>query len=553
MSSVRRMGLVVMAVLLIGAVQIGPSHAQQEYASECAPPGGTFQLVVGAVACQRFASAAVGGVTAFSYYVPPACAQSGNCPVVYLTHGTGGDYHAYLTKDTTHAMVAALTSGPPIDVTQPLADTWNYTDPAKWVPKSPINVVFIVPNNRTVPGGFGPTGNGDYSDGHYDGLWANWNPRYALGGDHQLYDTPPPRFESMVVDELLPFVDAHFPVGHGRQYRALMGHSQGGLGALVLGLGHPDLFSFMYPWSGASIPLGYPPLTAALRSVSPGIGAPAPLPYSRLPGVAPSLLPPTDPTGVIPAYGGLRSYLFALGDPAGDEAYWRGNTTQDLAANARAWSGSGVQSLPVDMSSDDAVPWRLTTGDTSSAQNTTGIALELFASSLVAAQRFAFDQEQVAYHYELGKGPHGTYVPAYYRHFLEQLYPLVRHSDGGGSPAPAPTKFDYRTIDTQFAVWGWTFSVARTPVEFLEIRDASCQGLTLQGSGVVKVTVPQHCQTGLDGSPTFNVDLGPSMPTDEHAGDASATGVYGKVVQVGLQCLHPQPNPHVGCGDPSFG
>jgi hypothetical protein len=547
----RRSWVLVVAALVAFVFPLNHAKADAGYAAECGPPSGPFQLVVGKVACQRFASAAIGGVTAFSYYVPPACAQSGNCPVVYLMHGTGGDYTSALGtvgSPVPPPRVAALTSGPPIDVTNPLAETWNYTDPTKWVPKPPINVVFIAPNNRTVPGGYGPTSNPFYSDNHFDGLWANWNPRYALGGEHQLYDTPPPRFEDMVADELLPFVDAHFPVGHGREYRAAWGFSEGGLGALLLPLSHPDLFGFSYANSGASIPLGYPPLAAALRGVLPGVGAPVALPYVQLPGEAPGLLPATDPTGQIPLYGGIRSYLFALGDPVADEAYWRGYSTEDVAANARAWSAAGTQSLPVDLSNNDALPWRVTTGDTSELTSPSGSATEVVGAATIAAQQLAFVSEGVSYHYELGRGPHGAYAAAYYRHFLEQVYAGVMHSDGTGAPAPAPTKFDYRTISTSFGVWGWKFSVARTPVEFLQIRDATCLGLTLQGSGIVHVTVPANCQTGVNGSPTFTVDLGPSMPTDEHL-ELSATGSYGKVVHVALTCLVPQ---QASCGDPSF-
>src|SRR5437763_898487 len=94
--------------VLTGAVAFG----SDEYAAECGPAEGPIVAVVGQVACQRFYSAAVGGITAFSYYIPSACAQSGNCPVVYLTHGTGGDYRTYLSNDTTPAMVSALTPGP---------------------------------------------------------------------------------------------------------------------------------------------------------------------------------------------------------------------------------------------------------------------------------------------------------------------------------------------------------------------------------------------------------------------------------------------------------
>ena len=47
-----------------------------------------------------------------------------------------------------------------------------------------------------------------------------------------------------------------------------------------------------------------------------------------------------------------------------------------------------------------------------------------------------------------------------------------------------PSQFDYRTGDAAAAVWGWTFAAdpARAP-EFLDVRNASGDGLKLTGSG----------------------------------------------------------------------
>ncbi len=89
-----------------------------------------------------------------------------------------------------------------------------------------------------------------------DGLWSDWNPRYAKGGDWPQYATPPPRFESFIVEELLPFLESFLPVGASRGWRGTVGHSQGGFGALKIPLQHPDTFAAAGSMSGGSLPFG---------------------------------------------------------------------------------------------------------------------------------------------------------------------------------------------------------------------------------------------------------------------------------------------------------
>ena len=550
----RRSRFVVLIVLVLGAgpQSIGTSIAadpasEGTFAPECGSPNAPFELTVGAVACQRIASGAVGGEIPFSYYVPPGCAASNpaaiggvrpptdpssragfpkKCPVLLIMHGTGCNYSCVLgevgeTDPYRLEWVRPLTSGPPEDP-HSIPDPWKYNNPDTWVPRPPIDMVLIAPHNMTVPGGYGPRP-------FVDGGWADWNPRYAQGGDAAVYDTPPPRFETHVIHELIPYVESHFPVGSGREYRAITGFSQGGLGAAKLGLQHPDVFATFNQQSGASIPLGYVPGAAAARQAVPGVAMPAELPYVQAPGAVPAVYaqgdPPVDPTGF---HNALRAWFIGLGDPVADEAWWRGNTSQDLAANARAWSGT-VQSLPIDMFSGDAIDHTVGPDNVDRLTQCVGCGvpvdyLEVFANYIVAVQRVAFDSEEVEYFYEMRPGGHG-HPREFNRFYLERIYSRVRHADGTGSPPPAPDRFDYRTINPEIDVWGWEVQVEREPVEFLNLRDVSCSSITLQGSGVATVTVPAHCGTGVAGSSTFTVALGPSAPTDEHA-MASYTGTY---------------------------
>src|SRR5580765_1352569 len=118
-----------------------------------------------------------------------------------------------------------------------------------------------------------------------------------------------------------------------------------------------------------------------------------------------------------------------------------------------------------------------------------------------------FDRYGVARTFNVGPGNHwDPYQSEYFREQLQGQYANLQHWDGGGAPRPAPVRFDYRTINTDFDIWGWHFAVADRPaVEFLNLTNVSCSGLTMRGTGKVTVTVPSACETTNAGARTFTV------------------------------------------------
>ena len=199
--------------------------------------------------------------------------------------------------------------------------------------------------------------------------------------------------------------------------------------------------------------------------------------------------------------------------------------------NGRAWDGD-QQSLFIKGFNNDTIPRRA-----ADATDFGAIAFEDIVLPMNVTMELAFQDEGVANEYDLHPGLHSDpYRWPWLREQLEAQYTRLSHWDGSGSPPPPATRFDYRTISTDFSMWEWGFQVSRQPIEFLELRSVSCDGLTLQGTGVVTVSVPASCGTGLGGLRTFTVDLGPSMPADEPAG-AGATPVYGRTVTVALTPL----------------
>jgi len=508
-------------LLLVG---FGPSVAGAAPFAECAadPPA---TIVVGRVACQRMPSAFLGGTTAFSYYVPPACDPvafpARRCPALYLLHGFGGDYHSMLgTAAAPSAWVAALSKGPPRDPRR-VPDPWTMSDPAGWSPKTPIDFILIAPHGQTLEGGYGPVAG-------LDGFWADWNPRFARGGDAQRYATPPPRFESFLARELIPYVEVHLPAGAGRSWRALVGESLGGFGSYKNGLQHPDLWSSIGSESGAHNFL-FAPAPDPLSVGSPvSLGPPVQLPYEHAPSVTSSI-----PIASLPEQArGFPVSFLVFGDPATDQATYRGNMPRDLAMNGRAWA-RGVASLHIRGFVNDAIP-RRAEDLTNPGSYLVDQAFEGIVLPMNLEMEAAFRLTGVANEFEIHPGIHSSvYWNPFIRAQLAAQYARVRHADGTGNPPPAPTRFDYRTISTDFSIWGWSFHVARDSVDFLTLRDVSCRGLTLRGSGVVRVTVPASCRTSLNGATTFSVDLGPSMPIDEPGG-VSDIPVYGNEKRVTL-------------------
>ncbi|MHB8463541.1 MAG: alpha/beta hydrolase [Acidimicrobiales bacterium] len=485
----------------------------------CRPVARQARLVVGTVACQRITTHLLGdGIAApFAYYVPPECdpVRRVRCPVLYLLHGFGGDFTEMVgTASKPSAWISSLTSRPPAGFE---SAPWAHADPAQWVAASHIPIILVAPRGQTLPGGYGP-GPG------LDSYWVDWNPRYAAGGDSTRYATPPPRFESFLLDELIPYVTRTFPTGAGRSWRAIGGVSLGGYGAYKDGLHHPDQFTAMLSISGAMNFLFAPGIDPALPSSPVGVQPPVQLPVLALPA----------PTGVVPSKalpsqaGTFLTALDALGDPLADHAYFRGNMPRDLAMNARA-SARATPSFGIDGFVNDTIARR-----TQDLTDPVAVAYEDVVFPMNIDMQLAFTSERVVNTFAIHPGLHSdAYRNAWIRGLEEFAYARLAHPDGRGTPPPEPTTFDYRSTSTNFSIWGWHVAVARPTVEFLAMRSVSCRAVTLQGSGRVRVTVPPSCHAGYAGATTFAVDLGPSFPFTEPAG-AGALPIYGRTVTVPL-------------------
>jgi putative tributyrin esterase len=67
---------------------------------------------------------------------------------------------------------------------------------------------------------------------------------------------PRARYEDVIINDLIPYVDSHYRTVASREGRAIAGLSMGGLGAMKFALRYPQLFAFAGSFSGAfDVPL----------------------------------------------------------------------------------------------------------------------------------------------------------------------------------------------------------------------------------------------------------------------------------------------------------
>ncbi len=141
-------------------------------------------------------SAVMGREMAFSSLSPPAAAHAGRTDphVVYMLHGFGDDHRALDRYGISDRLHDAMTDGgiPPVHLVMPHGER---------------------------------------------GFWIDWHDGTRL-------------YESHVVDEVIPEAEHILGLEIPSERRHIMGVSMGGIGALQMGLRHPELFSSISSISG---------------------------------------------------------------------------------------------------------------------------------------------------------------------------------------------------------------------------------------------------------------------------------------------------------------
>lgn len=316
------------------------------------------------------------------------------------------------------------------------------------------------------------------------------------------------QWERYHLERLVPYVDEHFRTIADRAHRAVAGFSMGGYGAMLYAARRPDLFGVAASFSGI-VHLTLPEMPyqgASADGARTDAGAPA-APQNGRPRAA--YKPPDDDRS------GCNGGGSSSGDRVQDAIDWHNHDPTELASNLRdvrlyLSAGNGVP-CPDDATAPPSLLISVEPGILKMTQD--------FDSALSAAD--------VRHTTELS--PCGVHNLQSSQRHLAAFWPQML--EAFAHPPPDPARFDLRTADRDFSVWGWAFHAdPNRAAEFLEVREASRAGVLLTGSGTetvvtaplfepgqrvaVRGALPALATAGPGGRLTVAVDLG-APHTDE--------------------------------------
>ena len=325
-------------------------------------------------------------------------------------------------------------------------------------------------------------------DGGYDGFYSDW---YGTDLDGHT-PNPPPAWETFHLDELLPWVDQHYPTVGTRAGRGVAGLSMGGFGSTSYPARHPDLFVAAGAFSGAVDTDLYYPVANVAEPVA-----------SNLPDQKP-------PDNCI------------WGDGLTQDVIWRDHDPTELARNFRGVS--------LYQASGNGLPGRY---DNPASPNPGADLTELGIWQMNQQFDQALTAAGIAHRTDFyGNGTHNW---PYWLDDLRAFLPQMEAAFAGPAPAPPAVTFNFESARAPFSVWEWTFTPHRDVTEMTYLTDVGAGGLTAAGSGVLHVdtgslytpgAVYQVTGTNTAGPPFvtadaggrlhFDIDLGPSHETQQY-------------------------------------
>jgi S-formylglutathione hydrolase FrmB len=288
-------------------------------------------------------------------------------------------------------------------------------------------------------------------DGGLEGYYSDWYGTDLLNPAERIA----PAWATYDIDELIPYIDSHYPTIASRRGRAIAGLSMGGFGATSLAARNPGLFSAVGSFSGADdIDLNNPYEAIVLEGTSPAFTLGAPTlciwgdPVTHQIGFEAA-----DPTYLAPDLADTRLYLASgNGTP--------GPLDGTGPANLVAAEGAGV--------------------------------VELDVSQMNAAFVASLNASHVAHtDYFYGAGTHAwPYWERDLTHFVPIMAGAWRHPDA------QPGSFSDRSAADSFQAWGWQFTAHRSVEEFTYLRNVSKQGFQVAGSGTLHVVTAADYRPG---------------------------------------------------------
>jgi S-formylglutathione hydrolase FrmB len=329
-------------------------------------------------------------------------------PVLYLLHGAGGSFSDWVT----HGVEADI----------------DYTSVADHV--GPF--ITVMPD---------------------DGKWGFYSDWYGSDIDGAS-SYPPPAWTTYDIDELIPWVDAHFPTVASRSGRAIAGLSMGGFGAMSYAARYPDLFTAAGSFSGAvDTDLDYPVGSEALNLLSSFFTQGAPI-------------------------------QCIWGDPVTQGVVWHADDPTYLAEN--------LASVSLFVASGNGNPGIYDQPGTAAATEDGLIerAIYLMNQNFTAALN-ASGVPFTQYFYGAGTHSWGYWLRDL-AHFLPQMWRAFSSHATVSTTAP----FSMRSAAPTFASHGYTFSVDHVAEDFTYLSGVGVSGLSALGTGTLSVLTSANYTPG---------------------------------------------------------
>ncbi|OJU94445.1 MAG: hypothetical protein BGO23_03315 [Solirubrobacterales bacterium 67-14] len=318
------------------------------------------------------------------------------------------------------------------------------------------------------------------------GFWSDWYNAGAGG---------PPMYETFVIDQLIELIDARYRTIADRGHRAIFGISMGGYGATSLAARHPDLFGSVATLSGA------------VDSNNPLIGTTMSL-ASTFDG------------GAMDAINGPR---------ATQEIRWHGTNPTDLASNLR---GTDIQVRTANGVLNPEI------GEGDHPEDALSCVVENGVYQGSTSFNAKLDELGVDHLWkDYGNGCHT------FENFTREVIDTLKvFTNNFAHPAADPQKFDFKTIEPDFGIWGWRVKAdPKRALEFMTV-EGSETALSLTGSGTTSVTSPPNYKglkavdvNGKKAKPdgkgrvSFEVDLGEPHSVQQYTLGASTKFVTRQV------------------------
>lgn len=278
-------------------------------------------------------------------------------------------------------------------------------------------------------------------------------------------------WQTYLVQQLIPWVQANLRTRDGRAERAVAGLSQGGFCSMSMAAQYPQLFGEVFSYSGvpdiAWDPSAHLATMAIINATETGLDQ----------------APPDS----------------IFGNPLSDFLGWADHDPATLANNLR------TTKIYIYFGNGQPGPYDTNPGDDAAGS----------IEALVNEDNLDFHSrlEQLgirpAVYDPYGPGTHSW--PYWDRDLRQSIGPLMADF---AHPGPDPTSFSFQTAANDYSIYGWSVAIRRMAKEFSTLAADGAHGFTLAGSGTAVVRTPgdynpghRYAVTTTDGAATSTVDI----------------------------------------------